>query len=160
MNEIEIKILRPELVNLINTRYGTGGAAGMDLSACIVRPLELAPASTVFIPTGLAIHMQNQGWAAMILSRSGLGTKQGLVVKQGVGLIDSDYQGEIIVALFNLSDVVRTINPGDRIAQLVFTPVGRPAMKAVEAFSDLSARGSGGFGSTGLNQLGLNSTVW
>lgn len=148
--DVEFKILRPVLRNYGLPQYATVGSAGMDLCACVDQPVTLQPGATHFFPAGFALHMKNTGLAAMILSRSGLGTKKGLVVKQGVGLIDSDYQGEITVAIHNIGSESQTIQPGDRIAQLVVLPVFQPALKEVSEFAELTERGAGGFGSTGL----------
>lgn len=146
---IEFKILRPALRMFGLPQFATPGAAGLDLCACLDAPHVLKPGGTVFIPTGFAMHMKNKGIAALVLSRSGLGTKKGLVVKQGVGLIDSDYQGEVIVALHNIGSEEQTIQPGDRIAQLMVMPVLQPSFTEVAEFNQISERGSGGFGSTG-----------
>jgi dUTP pyrophosphatase len=128
--------------------YGTPGAAGLDLRACIEAPLVINAGETVLIPSGIAIHLADPGLAAMILPRSGLGHKHGIVLGNLVGLIDSDYQGEIKVSLWNRSDTAFEINPLDRIAQLVVFPVLQVSMNIVEAFTE-SSRAEGGFGSTG-----------
>lgn len=147
--EIELKVLRPKLKEFGLPQYGSDAAAGMDLFACHDEPIVLKPGATHFFPTGISIFMGNRNLCALILSRSGLGTKKGLVVKQGVGLIDADYQGEIIVALQNVDTEERSVLPGERIAQIMFTPVLHPKFVEVENFSDTTTRGAGGFGSTG-----------
>ena len=128
--------------------YATPGAAGMDLRACIEAPMRVLPGETKLIPAGIAIHIADPGMAAMILPRSGLGHKHGIVLGNLVGLIDSDYQGEIFVSLWNRGQEVFSLNPLDRIAQLVIVPVVQVAFNVVESF-DASQRGEGGFGSTG-----------
>ena len=128
--------------------YATPGAAGMDLRACIEAPIRVHPGETALIPVGIAIHLADPGLAAMILPRSGLGHKHGIVLGNLVGLIDSDYQGEIFVSLWNRGHEVFTLNPLDRIAQLVVVPVVQVAFNVVETFEE-SQRGAGGFGSTG-----------
>lgn len=129
----------------------TAGAAGYDLHACIETPLRLLPGDAQLVPTGIAIHLENPNYAAVILPRSGLGHKRGLVLGNLVGLIDSDYQGEIMVSAWNrhlVEEIV--IHPGDRIAQLVFLPVTIPTLIEVDEFSDATERATGGFGSTGV----------
>lgn len=128
--------------------YATSGAAGLDLRACLDKPLELNPGATELIPTGMAIHMGDSGMAAVILPRSGLGHKHGIVLGNLVGLIDSDYQGQLMVSCWNRGQQPFTIEPGERIAQLVFVPVLQPQFETVEEFS-ASERGEGGFGHTG-----------
>jgi dUTP pyrophosphatase len=128
--------------------YGTPGSAGLDLRACIDTPIVIEPGATVLIPTGLAIHIANPGYAAMILPRSGLGHKNGIVLGNLVGLIDADYQGQLMVSTWNRSTTAFTINPLDRIAQLVIVPVLQVEFNIVEEFG-ASDRGTGGFGSTG-----------
>lgn len=128
--------------------YATAGAAGMDLRACIDAPLRLLPGETKLIPTGIAIHLADPGMAAMILPRSGLGHKHGIVLGNLVGLIDSDYQGEVFVSLWNRGQEAFSLNPLDRIAQLVVVPVLQVAFNVVDQF-ETSQRGAGGFGSTG-----------
>ena len=129
--------------------YATAGSAGLDLRAVIDAPIDLAPGSAALIPTGLSIHIDDPGFAAMILPRSGLGHKQGLVLGNLVGLIDADYQGPVMVSLWNRGQNPQQVQPGDRIAQLVFMPVVRAGFRIVEEFEE-SARGSGGFGHTGV----------
>ena len=128
--------------------YQTPGAAAVDLAALLEEPLTVAPRALVSIPTGLAIALPDAGWVALIFARSGLGIKHGIALSNGVGVIDSDYRGEIRVGLTNLSDIPYTIQPGDRIAQLMMVPVARAAVLELEELPD-TARGAGGFGSTG-----------
>jgi len=128
--------------------YATSGSAGLDLRALIEAPLELAPGATSLIPTGLAIHIDDPGHAAMILPRSGLGHKHGIVLGNLVGLIDSDYQGQLMVSCWNRGSAAFTIQPGERIAQLVIVPVAQVQLQVVEDFA-ASARGAGGFGHSG-----------
>ena len=147
MHRIDVRILDARLHDTPPV-YGTSGAAGLDLRACVEAPLTLAPGETVLVPSGIAIHLADPGLAAMILPRSGLGHKHGIVLGNLVGLIDSDYQGEIKVSLWNRSETAFEINPLDRIAQLVVFPVLQVSMNIVEAFTE-SRRAEGGFGSTG-----------
>ncbi|MBY5923334.1 dUTP diphosphatase [Ferrimonas balearica] len=128
--------------------YATPGSAGMDLRAMLDTPLTLAPGQTELVPTGLAIHIGDPGLAATILPRSGLGHKHGIVLGNLVGLIDSDYQGQLFVSVWNRGQDSFTMNPGERIAQLVFLPVVQAAFKLVDDF-DASSRGEGGFGHSG-----------
>lgn len=128
--------------------YATEGAAGMDLRACVDATLTVAPGETVLIPTGIAIHMEQTDLAAVLLPRSGLGHKHGIVLGNLVGLIDSDYQGQVFVSCWNRGSASFTIEPGDRIAQMVFVPVARAEFEVVSEF-DASQRGAGGFGHTG-----------
>jgi deoxyuridine 5'-triphosphate nucleotidohydrolase len=128
--------------------YATDGSAGLDLRACVQAPLVLAAGSAELIPTGLAIHVQDPGLAALILPRSGLGHKHGIVLGNLVGLIDSDYQGQLMVSCWNRSAQPFTVNPGERIAQLVVVPVVQVQLQIVEDFT-ASARGAGGFGHSG-----------
>lgn len=128
--------------------YATEGSAGLDLRALLDAPLELAPGATTLVPTGMAIHLQDPGLAAVILPRSGLGHKHGIVLGNLVGLIDSDYQGQLMVSCWNRSDQAFVLQPGERIAQLVVVPVLQVRLQVVDAFTD-SSRGAGGFGHTG-----------
>jgi dUTP pyrophosphatase len=128
--------------------YATSGSAGLDLRACLDAPLTLEPGKAELIPTGIAIHLEDQGLAAVVLPRSGLGHKHGVVLGNLVGLIDSDYQGQLMVSCWNRAREPFTIRPGDRIAQLVVVPVVQVALEVVESFED-SARGAGGFGHSG-----------
>jgi len=129
--------------------YATAASAGLDLRAALGAPLTLAPGAAELIPTGLAIHIGDPGLCAVILPRSGLGHKHGIVLGNGTGLIDADYQGPLMVSVFNRSQTSFTITPGDRIAQLVLLPVIQAKLEVVETFTE-SARGSGGFGHTGV----------
>ena len=128
--------------------YATAGSAGLDLRACIDEPLLLEPGRTVLVPSGLAIYLEDPGLAAVLLPRSGLGHKHGIVLGNLVGLVDSDYQGPVMASLWNRGDAVFTIQPGDRIAQLVVVPVVQVQLEVVEVFS-ATERGAGGFGSSG-----------
>ena len=148
--EIELKRLDPRLGSEFPLPdYATAHSAGMDLRAMCDAPLELAPGEAQLLPTGLAIHIADPGLCAVILPRSGLGHKQGLVLGNLVGLIDADYQGPLMVSLWSRGQNPQTITPGDRIAQLVLLPVVRAAFRVVDSFES-SARGEGGFGHTGL----------
>jgi dUTP pyrophosphatase len=130
--------------------YATEGSAGLDLRACIDAPLTLAPGEAELIPTGLAIHLEDPRLAAMLLPRSGLGHKHGIVLGNLVGLIDSDYQGQVMVSCWNRSQQPYTVAPGERIAQMVIVPVVQVALEVVADFTD-TARGAGGFGSSGTS---------
>jgi dUTP pyrophosphatase len=147
MTVIDVKVLDARMAEQLPA-YATPGSAGLDLRACIEAPLVLAPGDTQLIPTGLSIHIADPGLAAMILPRSGLGHKHGIVLGNLVGLIDSDYQGPLMVSCWNRGSAAFTIAPLDRIAQLVIVPVVQASFRVVENFND-SARGAGGFGSTG-----------
>ena len=147
MHRIEVRLLDPRLADN-PPHYATTGSAGLDLRACIDAPLTISPGDTVLIPTGIAIHLADPGLAAMILPRSGLGHKHGIVLGNLVGLIDSDYQGQIMVSTWNRGADSFTLNPLDRLAQLVVVPVLQVAFDVVDEF-DASTRGDGGFGSTG-----------
>jgi dUTP pyrophosphatase len=149
LNAIQLKILDPRLGReLPLPAYATGGSAGLDLRALLDAPLALAPGDSRLIRTGLAIHIADPGLAAVILPRSGLGHKHGIVLGNLVGLIDSDYQGELMVSCWNRGQSSFTIEPGERIAQLVFVPVVRAQFEIVAEFAG-SERGAGGFGHTG-----------
>lgn len=147
MTVIDLKILDPRMADALPA-YATAGSAGLDLRACLEAPLELAPGQTALLPTGLAIHIADPGLAAMILPRSGLGHKHGIVLGNLVGLIDSDYQGQLMVSCWNRGATAFVVNPMERIAQMVIVPVVQAAFRVVEDF-DASHRGEGGFGSTG-----------
>lgn len=147
METLELKILDPRMKALLPA-YATAGSAGLDLRAAIESPLHLSPGQTELIPTGLAIHIGNPAYAGLILPRSGLGHKHGIVLGNLVGLIDSDYQGQLFVSCWNRGQEEFTLHPLERIAQLVIVPVVRVAFAIVEEFQE-SERGSGGFGSTG-----------
>jgi deoxyuridine 5'-triphosphate nucleotidohydrolase len=149
MQKIQLKILDSRLgTEFPLPHYATDGAAGMDMRACIDAPLVIAPGETRLIPTGLAIHIQEPGLAAMLLPRSGLGHKHGIVLGNLVGLIDSDYQGQVFVSCWNRGGEIFTIQPGERIAQMVIVPVVHAEFEVVKEFT-ASARGAGGFGHTG-----------
>ena len=147
MHRIDVKILDARLRDS-PPHYATPGAAGLDLRACLDAPLTLAPGQTTLVRTGMAIHLADPGLAAMILPRSGLGHKHGIVLGNLVGLIDSDYQGELMVSVWNRGSDAFTLNPLERIAQLVVVPVLQVGFNVVDDFA-ASARGEGGFGSTG-----------
>lgn len=147
MRNLDVKILDPRLREAM-LQYATGGAAGLDLRACIASPLTLAAGAAELVPSGLAIHLADPGYAAVVLPRSGLGHRHGIVLGNLVGLIDSDYQGPVMVSVWNRSGQAFTIQPMDRIAQLVVVPVVQVKLNVVEEFA-VSARGTGGFGSTG-----------
>ena len=149
MKAIQIKIIDPRLgTDFPLPDYATGGSAGMDLRACLDQVLTIAPGETRLIPTGFAMHLEDTGIAAVILPRSGLGHKHGIVLGNLVGLIDSDYQGQVFVSCWNRSEELFEIEPGARIAQLVFLPVVQVRWELVEEFHT-SNRGAGGFGHTG-----------
>ncbi len=150
MTEVELRILDERLGTAYPLPdYATAHAAGMDLRAMLDAPLTLQPGEAQLIATGMAIHIGDPGLCAHILPRSGLGHKHGLVLGNGVGLIDADYQGPLMVSLWNRGSQPQTVQPGDRIAQLVFMPVVRARFRHVESFAE-SARGTGGFGHTGV----------
>ena len=144
---VQLKIVRPQMQERL-PRYATPGSAGLDLHACIERELILQPGQTELIPTGIAIHLADANLAAMILPRSGLGHKHGIVLGNLVGLIDSDYQGELMVSVWNRGQSAFTVQPFERIAQMVIVPVVQAAFEIVGDFA-ASERGEGGFGSTG-----------
>ena len=148
--KLDVKILDPRLHEQMPA-YATPGSAGLDLRACLDEPLTLAPNAWQLVPTGMAIHLADTGYAALILPRSGLGHKHGIVLGNLVGLIDSDYQGQLMVSAWNRSDVAFTIAPMERIAQLVIVPVVQAQFNIVSEFEASSARGEGGYGSTGKN---------
>jgi len=151
MQQIELKILDPRVGKEFPLpKYETEGSAGMDLRACIEETITLEPGQTHLIPTGIAIHIGDPKLAATILPRSGLGHKHGIVLGNLVGLIDSDYQGQLFISCWNRGQTTFQINAGDRIAQLVFLPVVQAEFKLVEEF-DESFRGEGGFGHSGKN---------
>ena len=145
--KIDLKIVDARLRGQLPT-YATSGSAGLDLRACLDTPLTLAPNAWQLVPTGIAIYLKDPGYAAMILPRSGLGHKHGIVLGNLVGLIDSDYQGQLMVSAWNRSDTAFTIEPMERIAQLVIVPVVQAEFNLVEAFAP-TVRGEGGYGSTG-----------
>lgn len=147
MRTIDVRILDARLRDQLPA-YATAGSAGLDLRACIDTPITFKPGQTELIPSGLAIHLDDPGLAAVVLPRSGLGHKHGIVLGNLVGLIDSDYQGQILVSVWNRGPSLFTLNPMERIAQLVVVPVVQVEFNIVEQFAE-SARGAGGFGSTG-----------
>jgi dUTP pyrophosphatase len=148
---IDLKVLDPRLAERYDEwcpAYATLGSAGLDLRACVDGPLVIEPGSTHLVPTGIAIHIADPGLAALILPRSGLGHKHGIVLGNLVGLIDSDYQGPLMVSCWNRSQTAFTLQPMERLAQLVIVPIVHARFRRVESFAD-SSRGEGGFGSTG-----------
>jgi dUTP pyrophosphatase len=147
LKTLDLKILDPRLREAM-PHYATAGAAGLDLRACIDAPLTLAPGAAELVPSGIAIHLADPGLAAVVLPRSGLGHKHGIVLGNLVGLIDSDYQGQVMVSVWNRGAASFTIQPMERIAQLVVVPVVQVELNVVEEFA-ASRRGAGGFGSTG-----------
>ncbi len=149
MRSIELKILDSRLGDSVELpHYATGGSAGLDMRACIDEPINVDPGETVLVPTGLAIHIDDPGLAAVLLPRSGLGHKHGLVLGNLTGLIDSDYQGQVFISCWNRSSKAYEIQPAERIAQMVFVPVEQIRFEVVEEFAD-SDRGDGGFGHSG-----------
>ena len=149
MNELQLKILSPLIGDSIPIpTYSTKGSAGLDLRACMEIPLTLRPGKTELINTGLSIYIENPEYAALILPRSGLGHKHGIVLGNLVGLIDSDYQGELMISCWNRGDSEFTISPGDRIAQLIIVPVIQTDFRIVKEFTETD-RGADGFGSSG-----------
>ncbi len=147
MKKLEVKILDERIRGML-PRYATAGAAGLDLRACIEAPLTLQPGDSQLVRSGIAIHVADPGYAAVVLPRSGLGSKHGIVLGNLVGLIDSDYQGEVLVSVWNRGHASFTLQPLDRIAQLLVVPVMQVELEVVEEFAE-SSRGAGGFGSTG-----------
>jgi dUTP pyrophosphatase len=145
--QIDVRILDPRMVDQLPT-YATPGSAGLDLRACLDAPLTLRPNAWQLVPTGIAVWIQDPGHAALILPRSGLGHKHGIVLGNLVGLIDSDYQGQLMVSAWNRSDVEFTLQPMERLAQLVIVPVVQASFRVVNEFP-ASQRGEGGYGSTG-----------
>ncbi|MGY6121033.1 dUTP diphosphatase (plasmid) [Paraburkholderia strydomiana] len=145
--KLDLKILDARMRDQLPA-YATSGSAGLDLRACLIEPLTLKPGETALVPTGLAIHVGDPGYAALILPRSGLGHKHGIVLGNLVGLIDSDYQGELMISTWNRGETTFVLNPMERLAQLVIVPVVQAQFNIVDDFEQ-SARGAGGFGSTG-----------
>jgi dUTP pyrophosphatase len=145
--KIDLKILDERLRNQL-PHYATPGSAGLDLRACLDAPLTIAPGETALVPTGLAIHLADSGYAAVILPRSGLGHKNGIVLGNLVGLIDSDYQGQLMISTWNRGTQPFVLNPFERLAQMVVVPIVQAQFNIVEEFGE-SERGAGGFGSTG-----------
>ena len=149
MRTIELKILDPRLGDSIELpHYATPGSAGLDMRACIDEPITVSPGETVLVPTGLAMHIDDAGIAAVLLPRSGLGHKHGLVLGNLTGLIDSDYQGQVFISCWNRGSKSYEVQPGERIAQMVFVPVEQVRFDIVDEFED-SDRGAGGFGHSG-----------
>jgi len=149
VRNIELKILDPRVGDTIPLpEYATDGSAGLDMRAVIDEPLTVAPGETTLVPTGLAIHIGDPGLAAVLLPRSGLGHKHGLVLGNLTGLIDSDYQGQVFISCWNRGSKAYEITPGERIAQMVFVPVAQVQFEVVDEFDD-SERGAGGFGHSG-----------
>ena len=146
--KIDVKVLDSRMADQLPA-YATAGSAGLDLRACIDEPLELKPNAWQLVPTGIAIHLKDPAYAALILPRSGLGHKHGIVLGNLVGLIDSDYQGQLMVSAWNRSDVAFTLQPMERLAQLVIVPVMQAQFNVVAEFDSTSERGEGGYGSTG-----------
>jgi len=146
--KLDVKILDARLREAMPA-YATSGSAGLDLRACLDAPLTLQANAWQLVPTGMAIHLNDPAYAALILPRSGLGHKHGIVLGNLVGLIDSDYQGQLMVSAWNRSDVAFTIEPMERIAQLVIVPVLQAEFRIVDEFARASERGEGGYGSTG-----------
>ena len=147
MQTLQVKILDERMRNQMPS-YGTPGSAGLDLRACIDAAMVIAPGQTVLVPTGLSIFVEDPRYAALILPRSGLGHKHGIVLGNLVGLIDSDYQGQLMVSTWNRSSASFTLEPMERLAQLVIVPIQQVELKIVDEFAE-SSRGTGGFGSTG-----------
>lgn len=147
MRKLDVKILDQRLNDQL-PQYATPGSAGLDLRACISAPMTLKPGETNLVPSGIAIHIADSGYAALVLPRSGLGHKHGIVLGNLVGLIDSDYQGQIFVSVWNRGHTEFTMQPMERIAQLIVVPVAQVEFNIVDEFS-ASSRGEGGFGSTG-----------
>lgn len=146
--KLDVKVLDPRLTDNLPS-YATPGSAGLDLRACLDAPLTLEPNAWQLVPTGMAIHLKDPAYAALILPRSGLGHKHGIVLGNLVGLIDSDYQGQLMVSAWNRSDVAFTLQPMERLAQLVIVPVVQAQFNIVSEFAEASERGAGGYGSTG-----------
>jgi dUTP pyrophosphatase len=147
--KVDVKILDARMREQLPA-YATPGSAGLDLRACIDSPLELQPGDTFLMPTGLAVHVADPGYCALVLPRSGMGFKNGIVLANLVGLIDSDYQGQLMVPLWNRGQKAFTLNPLERVAQMIIVPVMQAQFNIVEEFSE-TQRGAGGFGSTGKN---------
>ena len=145
---VDIKILDPRMQDQL-PQYATPGSAGLDLRACLDAPLTLEPNAWQLVPTGLAMHLRDPGYAAMILPRSGLGHKHGIVLGNLVGLIDSDYQGQLMVSAWNRSSQPFVLQPMERLAQMVIVPVVQAQFQVVQGFAEVSERGAGGYGSTG-----------
>lgn len=152
LRKIETRVVNPLLGDQMPLpAYATSGAAAMDLRACIEAPINLLPGARALVKTGIAINMMDPGLVAIVASRSGLSLKHGVRVAQGIGVIDADYHGEIGVILANDGDEPFLVQPGERVAQLLFQPVVQVELQMVDEFSTITARGTGGFGSTGAN---------
>ena len=149
MKNVAVKILDERMREQMPA-YATPGSAGLDLRACIAEPITIEPGTTHLVPTGLAIHIADPGYAAMILPRSGMGHKHGIVLGNLVGLIDSDYQGQLMVSTWNRGNTAFVLNPMERLAQLVIVPVMQARLSVVEDFQATTERGAGGYGSTGV----------
>jgi dUTP pyrophosphatase len=148
---VQIKIINPKVGTALSLpTYATEGSAGLDLRACIDAPITLKPGQTILIPTGLAMYLEDPGFAALLLPRSGLGHKHGVVLGNLTGLIDSDYQGELMVSTWNRGDKTFVIEPGERMAQMIIVPVVQAKFNVVDEF-EKTARGAGGFGHTGTH---------
>lgn len=157
LKQVDVKILDKRIgTKFLNVAYATSGSAGMDLIACIDEPLTIAPKERTLISSGIAVYVKNPDYAAVLMPRSGLGHKKGIVLGNGVGLIDSDYQGEVKISCWNSSDTAYVIEPGERVAQMVFLPVAQPKFNIVSDFQE-SERGESGFGSTGRFKVSENS---
>ena len=149
-HKIETKIMNPLIGSSIPLpTYATHGSAALDLRACLAEPLTIQPGETVLVPSGIAISIHDPGLVALLVPRSGLGIKHGIVLANTIGVIDSDYQGEIGIGIFNRGHASYTIEPGERVCQMMFVPVTQAALSIVEEFSVDSVRGAGGFGHTG-----------
>ncbi len=149
--QIDIKILDRRIKDEFGLpQYATHGSAGLDLRACVAQSLPIQPGQTTLIPTGIAIHIADPELAALLIPRSGMGHKHGIVLGNLTGLIDSDYQGQLFVSCWNRSSTAFTINPGDRIAQMIFVPIVQATLNVVQSFTETD-RADGGFGSTGEN---------
>lgn len=149
LNQISVKIIDKRIGKQFpSLRYATPGSAGIDLMACIDAPLAIKPGQRCLISSGIAVHINHSGYAGVLMPRSGLGHKKGIILGNGVGLIDSDYQGEVMISCWNSAHETYCIEPGERIAQIVFMPVSQPTLSFVTAFEE-SERGEKGFGSTG-----------
>lgn len=156
LTQVEVKILDKRVgTKFLNVEYATPGSAGMDLIACLDEPIVVSPNQRVLISSGIAVYVKDPSYAAVLMPRSGLGHKKGIILGNGVGLIDSDYQGEIKISCWNSSNVDYIVEPGERIAQMVFLPVAQPQFKIVSDF-EATERGVSGFGSTGRFEVNEN----
>jgi dUTP pyrophosphatase len=149
MQQVQLKVLDPRIGKSVKLpTYQTSGAAGIDLYACIDTPVTIQPGECLLIPSGISIYIQNPSYCGLIFPRSSLGHKKGLILGNSTGVIDSDYQGEILISFLNRSKEAQTVSPLERIAQLVLIPISRPCFNVVDDFHSTSKRGEGGFGST------------